>query len=226
MPDTLAAARTVLADLKTVFADRLSSFLIYAPDRTPQPSLAIVASLSFDDLSACARLTRRWHRVGFSTPVILIEGEFGRSLDAFPIEFGEIIANHRVVFGPDPFAGLRVEPADIRRACEAQIRSLLLHLREDYMEGGAAAPAVRALVDESAPEFRSILRLLAGLDGQPPGTELAPWAALRLGLDEETVRDVLEISSAPARHRIDTLRLYPRYLAAAERLAGRIDEWA
>ena len=69
---------------------------------------------------------RPWLRAGFSTPVILTRAEFARSLDAFPVEFGEIIGSHSTVFGDDPFTGLTVAPADLRRACEAQVRSLLL----------------------------------------------------------------------------------------------------
>ena len=70
--------------------------------------------------------------------------EFARSLDAFPVEFGEIIDTHETLFGDDPFAGLSVAPADLRRACEGQTRSLLLHLREDYMEAAGDGRAIDA----------------------------------------------------------------------------------
>ena len=93
MPDV--ASHVVLSDLQAVFGTRLEALVAYAPDSSPQPSVAIVSSLSFDDLSACAARSKRWHRAGLATPVVLTRSEFGRSLDAFPVEFGEIIARHR-----------------------------------------------------------------------------------------------------------------------------------
>ena len=66
------------------------------------------------------------------TPLLLAANELERSLDAFPREFGAILADHLVVAGSNPFDGLRVDPADVRRACEVQTRSHLLHLREGF----------------------------------------------------------------------------------------------
>ena len=46
--------------------------------------------------------------------------EFERSLDAFPVEYGDIIAHHVVVTGDDPFAGLSVR----RRRPAPRVRAL------------------------------------------------------------------------------------------------------
>ena len=37
-----------------------------------------------------------------ATPLILPESEFRRSLDAFPLEYGEIIRAHDIVYGERP----------------------------------------------------------------------------------------------------------------------------
>lgn len=221
-----ARSHVVLDDLKAVFGARLEAFVTYAPGRVPQPSMAIVTSLDFGDLAACARCARRWHAEQVATPVVLTRGEFSRSLDAFPVEFGDIIAAHHTLFGEDPFAGLAVAPADLRRACETQVRSLLLHLREDYMEAGGRPAAIQALVVDSAPDFRALVSLLARLDGQRlSDRELTAWAAERLGLDARVVADVVHVAHQPERSGVDTVRLFPEYLAATERLARHVDEW-
>ena len=62
--------------------------------------------------------------------------EFRTSLDAFPLEYGEIIRAHQRVFGNDPFDGVAIAAADLRRACETQIKSHLVHLREGFIEAG------------------------------------------------------------------------------------------
>lgn len=216
----------VLDDLKSVFASRLHAFVTYAPTVSPRPSLALVTTLTFDDLTACAARTVRWHEAGQATPVVLTEREFARSLDAFPVEFGDILASHETLYGDDPFAGLAVAPGDLRRAAEAQIRSLLLHIREDYMEAAGVWKAVADVVVDSAAEFRALLRLvgrLAGRDGDD--TALAAWAASHLGLDGRVVSNVLLIARTPAQRDVDAARLFPEYLAATEELARHIDEW-
>lgn len=219
-------AEAVLADLQAIFGARLEAFVVYAPTHSPRPSVAIVESLELTDLTACAALAARWERSGAATPVVLTRREFVRSLDAFPVEFGEIIDTHDAIFGSDPFAGLSVAPADLRRACESQTRSLLLHLREDYMEAGGDARLVAALVTDSAAEFRALIGLLARLDGHRfSGRDLAAWAAERLALDPRTVSDVLHIANAPDGSSVDAGRLFPAYLAAVEHLARRVDEW-
>lgn len=226
MPDRATSSHAVLEDLRKVFGPRLTAFVVYAPGRVPQPSLAVVSSLTFDDLAACARFAPGWHRADLATPILLPDGEFGRSLDAFPVEFGEIIATHTTLAGSDPFTGLHVAPADLRRACEAQVRSLLLHLREDYVEAAAEPAAVTALVVHSAPEFRTVLGLLARLDDHPRAeAELATWATERLGLDRTTVTDLVRVAASPAQSGVDAVQLFPAYLAATETLARRIDEW-
>jgi hypothetical protein len=219
-------AQVVLADLQTIFGARLEAFVVYAPTHTPRPSVAIVQSLELADLTTCAARAARWQRAGAATPVVLTRREFARSLDAFPVEFGEIIDTHETLLGDDPFAGLSVALADLRRACEGQTRSLLLHLREDYMEAAGEARAIAALVTDSAPEFRALIGLLARLDGHRfSGRDLAVWAADRLGLDPRTVSDVLHVANAPDGSSVDVVRLLPGYLNAVEHLARRVDEW-
>lgn len=216
----------VLDDLRTVFGERLVALVAYAPHVAPRPSLALVTSIELADLTACAHRARRWQQAGAATPVVLTRGEFARSLDAFPVEFGEILAHHDTLFGDDPFAGLSVAPADLRRACEAQVRSLLLHVREDYMEAAGTPRAVAALVTDSAADFRALLTLTArldGLDGDPRA--VAAWASERLGLDGRVVSDVLQLANDANRSGVDAGRLFPGYLLAVEQLARHIDEW-
>jgi hypothetical protein len=219
-------ASLVLADLQDIFGARLHAFVTYAPSVSPRPSLALVQSLALADLTSCAARVKRWRQAGAATPVVLTRQEFARSLDVFPVEFGEIIASHETHFGDDPFAGLVVATGDLRRACEGQVRSLLLHVREDYMEAAGAPRDVVRVVVESAAEFRALLSLLSRLDGQRLEEQtLAVWAAERLHLDAGVVSDVLHIAHDVDASAVDAGRLFPAYLAAIEQLARHIDEW-
>src|SRR5262245_27656186 len=143
------AVRDLERDLRQLFGRRLKSLVAYAPlggVQAPASTMAIVDTLTSDDLSACAGRMAAWGDAGLATPILIAEQEFGRSLDAFPFEFGGIMANHVLVSGMDPFAGLRVNPDDLRRACEIQARSHLLHLREGYLETEGRSDAIAELL--------------------------------------------------------------------------------
>jgi hypothetical protein len=200
--------------MREIFGERLRSVVAYAvtdrPDHAPQPTLVIVEALTPADLRACAARVLEWHDAGLATPLVLETSEFERSLDAFPLEFGAILADHVVVSGSNPFAGLHVKPADLRRACEVQVRSHLLHLREGYIETRGRSDALADLVARSAAPLSALLKSVARLPGGPAATDvLAEVAAL----------EGRPLSPEAAR------RLFPDYLSAVEHLTNEIDRW-
>jgi hypothetical protein len=227
--DTAARARLdpVVADLQRIFGARLEAVVAYGRQTNEQAhSLALVSSLTLDDLTAMAAAASRWHHAGAATPLVLPRDEFRQSLDAFPIEYGEIIDTHTVLVGHDPLAGVAINPLDLRRAVEALAASHLLHLRENYIDEAAHPSALDALVRRSAPGFALLLRRMARLDGAPTESvaDLSHWAATRAGLDPRVVGDVLAIATDPA-PAVDALRLFPDYLATMDTLLRVIDQW-
>lgn len=189
--------------------------------------MALVTSLTLEDLTACGARTSHWRRAGCATPLLLTPQEFARSLDAFPIEYGEILATSEPVVGSLPFEGLTISRDDMRRACEVQVKSHLLHLREDYIEGGGRPGHVAALVSESAPAFAALLRHMARLDGASIATDsdLIEYGSRRIGLDTRLVGDLLSLTVADTMSTVDAGRVFPAYLAAVERLAEFVDRW-
>lgn len=217
-----------LQDLHHIFGARLQGFIAYGdPDATPAPSLALVQSISAEDLAACAARASSWRRAGCATPLLLTRDEFAGSLDAFPLEYGAILDSHRVLHGGNPFAGLTIGDEDIRRAVEVQVKSLLVHLREDYIECGGRAADVASLVADSAPAFAQLLRRLARLDDVVCSTtaDIVNYAGGRPRLDPRVVGDVLALSRNSSASGVDAMKLYPDYLAAVEALWRFVDRW-
>ncbi len=226
--DTRVELSVVLEDLERIFGDRLDALVAYRSDQRPVPSLAIVDLLTPDDLAACAGRADAWHRAGAATPLLLTQHEFARSADVFPIEYAEMHDTALVLHGANPFAilgGIRAD--DVRRACEAHVRSHLLHLREDYLECGANPSEVRAIVKESVPAFDVILRRLARLYGETASTraDLTTFATNRLGLDARVVGDVLALGDPEQASTVDAVRMFAPYLQALEHLSRMVDEW-
>ena len=236
------AVQTLERELRDVFGHRLQSLVVYGRrqqdahaghDRghgdsgAPTHTLAIVEAMTSDDLRACAVRVEAWHRSGLATPLLIAAHEFERSLDAFPFEFGAILADHTVVVGTNPFASLAVDPADLRRACEVQARSHLLHLREGFLETRGRADALSVLIVQSAAAFAALVSSIARLDGHP--TDDAASAARHveriLGTPGSAIAEVAGLAAAHDITSSDAERMFPAYLEAVTRLVQHVDGW-
>jgi hypothetical protein len=210
------ALTTLDHDLRTIFGDRLQSIVAYAVaapvDHLETATLAIVDSIGAADLRACAARVDSWHDARLATPLLLETHEFAQSLDAFPFEFGAILADHIVVSGANPFDGLRVDTADLRRACEIQARSHLLHFREGCIETAGRSDALAELIAQSAPALAALVRNLARLD---PAFTPAP-----------VLGSVVNFAGRPRVSSDEARQLLPDYLNALHDLVKRIDRWA
>jgi hypothetical protein len=231
-PTWKAAAESLVADLRNVFGNRLVAVVAYGPRiegtaNTPLTSLALVSNLSAEDLQACAQFARRWSRAQVATPLIMPSQEFLRSLDTFPLEYGEIMRAHELVYGDNPFTSAVIAPEDVRRACELQAKSHLVHLREAFIEAGGRPTDVAELVTTSAPAFTQLLRNVARLNSVTSHDrgDVTRAGARAVGIPEELVADMLNLERQPGIPATDPSRLFPEYLAAVEQLARAVDGW-
>src|SRR5262249_36326844 len=128
-------------------------------------------------------LVATWHQEGLATPLVMTPEEFTRSLDAFPLEYQSMMDRHVVIAGAPPFDGIRIDAADVRRACEAQARSHLIHMRQGWLLAAGHHDHLVELVVRSAPPFHTVLSNVARLHSAPHETdaELAAFAEQCIG---------------------------------------------
>ena len=230
-PAARAALDALAADLSRIFGHGLHSVCAYGLTSDADAdirSVALVDRLDFEDLAACAPLARAWARRGLAVPLLLERDEFARTLDVFPLEYGEIIASHVPIHGDDPFEGLTVPDHDRRRACELQAKSHLIHLREGFLETGADPRRVGALIGASAEGFRRLLSnivALVGSSGSADGDHLPEAAETHLGVSRELIREVLAMGGPGASTIAEPSALLARYIAAVERVWEIVDGW-
>ena len=196
-----------------------------ASDR--RTTLAVVDTLTADDLRACAARVAAWHDAGLATPLLLAAHEFEPIARRVPVR---VRRDPRRPRRRRPAAirstASRVDPADLRRACEVQARSHLLHLREGYPRD--ARPRRRAGRCSSSRSARAVRRAAherrapatGGRDrrrrgGRAARRTRAGAARRRHRGRSSTLAGVSEIPSA------DAARLFPPYLDAVERLVER-----
>ena len=101
---------------------------------------------------------------------------------------------------------------DLRRACEVQARSHLLHLREDYLETEGRSDGVAGLIVRSAPALAGLLRNVARMSGAPtPAPVLAR---------------VAEIAPSGTISSDEAERIFPDYLQGMDQMVNSLDRWS
>jgi hypothetical protein len=232
----LQAARALADDLAGIFGGRLEAVAVFGTHARPHPravkapvqTLALLTRLEYADLAASAELAAAWQRRGLDMPLLLPVAEFQRSLDAFPLEYGDILAHHILVHGENPFTGLVVTPEDRRRACEVNIRSHAIHLREGFLLAAQQPRAIADLIVSSATPFASLIQTFATVTGaspQSPPDALATHVGHVATLDRDLLARLLRIEEDHALDPAEAVQLYPPYLDVLHGLLRVIDTW-
>jgi hypothetical protein len=164
-------------------------------------------------------------KAGSPPPLLATRREWSRSADAFPIEIADIRSAYRVLRGADPVAGLKVNPADLRRALEREFRGKLMRLRQGYVASVEKPRALGELVRLSAGSVLLLLRVLLGLLGREAlgdPAALVAAAASTIGFDPQALARI-------AQHRGDprwncSVEDFLGYLTAVEAAARFTDE--
>ncbi len=152
--------------------ERLVSLLLYGSavrdtgrGGASMNTLLIVDAVDVDLLGRLSVPVREWVRARHPPPLVLAEREWRDSTDVFPIEYEDIRAHHRLLAGRDPWPGLRVEHADVRRQLEQELMGKLIHLRQAYAAEWGSPKRLAELVGGTRAGFLTMLRAVLRLAG-------------------------------------------------------------
>jgi len=106
---------------------------------------------------------------GAATPLFFDPETLQDSLDVFPIEFLDMQERHRILWGPDLLAPLRIGGANLRLQCEQELRGKLLRLRQAYIETAESPDDLRQVLLMAAGSLLVLVRTLLRLGGASPG---------------------------------------------------------
>ena len=128
------------ADFRELFGEELLSIILYGsaargeyiPKKSDINFLIVLTDKGINNLSGALPLVEKWSKRSVAVPLFLTDIYIRSSLDAFPIEFFNIQASYKLVFGEDILEGLEIQNSDLRRECEKEIKGKLLHLRQAY----------------------------------------------------------------------------------------------
>jgi len=219
-PPVRQAFDRLAADLQRVFGDRFVALVASGV----HASVAFSTEIRPDDLEQLAPLSSTWSRDNLDAPLVLTPHEFRRSLDAFPMEYQALLDRHTVIAGTPPFEGLVIDRDHLRRACEVQAKSHVIHLRQGWIHSGGDEGQLATLLDRSVPALRALLSDIARLHGAA-GEADAMAGARTAGVDLDLARELLQLEDNP-RHAHALVRRLPECVVMADRLWVFVDTWS
>ena len=211
--------------VRAALGERLVAFVLYGsaahdggdPDGDVN-TLLLVDSADETLFAALESGVAQWVAGGQPAPLVFTAEEWRASADAFPIEYEDIRASHRVLAGGDPWDGVAVRRGPARRQLEHELRGKVLRLRQGYLAARADGARLGALVQGTAGSWLTMLRATLRLSGRDVPTApdaLVRAAAALVGFPESPVVALMVAARAA-----DPLKLAARDPRAVAYLAA------
>ena len=235
-PDTAVEAQIAAftRDVQAALGDRLVSLVLYGSavgddwvtHRSDLNVAVVVPCVTLDVLEALVPVIARWRRKRLALPLVADREYLESARDAFPMELDDICRHHRVLAGADPFGGLVIERAALRRECEHEARGKLLRLRALFLDAAGRPAALEQLMVESLKSFLVVLRHLLRLRGAGEAHGYREVLAAGAGLlgPLPVMQRLLDRRAGDARLGAAALREeFGGYLAEVERIVAALD---
>ncbi len=224
-------------DLKSTHGSNLASVILYGPAATgefvPKKSeydiLVALHKIRPEDLRNAHATMREWHRTGNSTPVYFTVSELQNAGDVFPIEFSQMEAARKVLYGTDVLANLVFSRHNLRHETEYELRSNLIRLRRRYIDTSTSVDGLRKLMVESLGGFATIFRAVLILHGVNPPSDRREIVALtvrHLNIDATSFEKIFDIRENHYTGKLDELtanKLFGEYMEQIEHVINAVD---
>ena len=228
-------AEELARDLQRTYGDGLVSAVLYGSAArgdfhegvSDLNVLVLLRDTAPATLRRGAALARGWVEEGNPPPLVMGIEEWRRSADVFPIELSDIRDAHRVLHGEDPFAGIRIDPSDLRHQCEHELKGKSIQLRERYLFSSVEPEELGQVLKKSLSTFlvlfRAVLRLL-GEEGVRDPEQVILRTAQRAGFDPAPLLEILRARREARRFHPDAEdRVVVGYLDAVARVVDFVD---
>lgn len=224
-------------DLRATHGGNLASVILYgsaaAGDFIPKHSdynlLIALNRITPEDLRNAHASVREWHKLGHPVPVYFTVSELQNAADVFPIEFSQMEAARKVLYGKDVLAGLEFTDQNLRHQTEFELRSKLILLRRQYIPASASVEGMKNLMAESLSSFAALFRAVLLLNGvNPPATkhEIVAMTVQELGLDGvvfEKIFNIRQDNFAGTLDETEANRLFAEYMEQVEKVIDSVD---
>jgi hypothetical protein len=202
-------------ELKGAYGENLVSLFLYGSAASGDfhekfsdlNILCVLREMSTELLKKAEKTITWFVKKGNPPPLFFTLHEIESSNDVFPIEFLDMQASHRVLFGPDILKDLQVDRENHRLELEHELRSKFIGLRQSFLSVSQDPKAVGNLILRSLSAVITLFRhtlMLMGETVPVQKRDIIKRFCSRSNLDESLFLGLL------------TLREEGQVLAAAE----------
>ena len=224
-------------DLRATHGKNLASVIMYGSAATgdfiPRQSdyniLIALHKITPKELRNAHASIREWHKLGHPVPVYFTVSELQNAADVFPIEFHQMEAARKVLYGDDVLASVLISDANLRHQVEYELRSKLVLLRRQYIPASESVDGLKGLMAESLASFAALFRavlLLFGGDAPTKKHEIVALTVEQLGLDGATFEKIFNIRENNFAQTLDERsanELFGAYMEQIERVIDAVD---
>ena len=216
--------------LRTVVLYGSAAAGAHIPKRSDQNVLVIVDAITMEQLRREGAVARAWMEAGNPPPLTMTEREWRASHDIFPIEYTDVLDQHRVLHGTAPFDGIAVDRTMLRLQVEHEAMGKLLRLRREVMAASGDARAEAEVLSASVTTIMVIFRAVVRLHGERADRdheETCRHVARLAGIDPEPfLRALRHARGAAPLTGAAVGETLAGYLAGMEALVAHIDRLA
>ena len=237
IPETVQSrVKRYLSQLKKGLGSQLEAVLLYGSVARGEyveghsniNLLLMLQTYSLKNLQHCGTLHQKWQNHEIVPPLVLTALELRRSFSLFPLEYVEIMENHLVLQGGNPFLGLDIDDQNLFDHCHKELYGNLVRTRQCFIEGHGRPEAIRAVLALSLtallPSLRGVFRVL----GYPTrGTSQETITSLNnlLQVNDSVFLEVLEMKQGLRTPGIKALPdLFYRYVQSLEALIEQSEQ--
>ena len=226
----------LLGKLQKAYDERLVSVVLYGSaangDHHVKFSdynvLCVLSQITPRELAQSEEVFRWWREQGNPSPLLLTEDEVATSTDCFAIEFHDIKAQHRLLYGKDVVTPLEIDDSFYRAQVEHDLRAKLLRLRQKASGMLSDSDLLRRLMADSLSTFCVLFRHalnLSGADGGMKKREVIEQAARAFGFDAAPFEKLLDVREGRIKPReFDPAANLAPYLAGIASVIHAVDK--
>jgi hypothetical protein len=235
MPGSLDS---LVEKLRKALSGDLISVVLYGSaavgDHDPKFSdynvLCVLNSITPVQLGATESSFRWWQEQGNPSPLLLTEHEVQTSTDCFPIEFEDIKAHHRILYGADVVSSIVIDRCFYRAQVEHDLRAKLLRLRQKASGILSDKAMLLRLMVDSISTFCVLFRHALILHGAEYGAvpskkrDVIARAQERFGIDPTPFQTLLDHREQKGKSReSDPAALLAAYMNEIGRVIDAVD---
>lgn len=165
--------KELIEECKTILQENLVSIVKFGTEGEPNNILIVTKKLDFEDLEKIKPTILKSTKKTNVVPILFKESGLVDGADVFPLEFLDMKYPHEVLHGKDVINSIKFDKKHVRRQLEYELRSKLIHLRENYIHI-KKPKELKLLLKSAVPTIMPLLYGLLFLKGAEPPAQLDP----------------------------------------------------